>query len=242
MGSISIMIWSISIGLSFFMKFILETKFLTDVFESGLKIDINNMQKLANEFKKIIPKTEKFKLYIPIYNVVHMMNLSYEYLDEREFMINYLKSENVLVELTSLEKEEYKLRPSLFTAISIIGNSKFNNEEKEIPKVHYQIDDDTNDINIILNAIKDISNAFDINSNNEDKIENKNLNEIVSDVKNIVGEDNNHYQKTSEEGSTRSMEEVLNDIKIIIADIQLTDNEKREKPKVLKKTNSKKKM
>ena len=130
--------WIVTIMISFSMNFSTILQMFKDVADGGYIINKDNIGNTTNVNDEIKP--DVLFMLVPIVNIIQSMEFTMKYNNNKSYVINMLKIENALDEMTVHELETYNEKPTGFNAF-ILGY------KKTLPEYHQSITDDINNCN-----------------------------------------------------------------------------------------------
>lgn len=104
---------------SIIMKYQLTMQMFKDIADIGYKINIDKIKDIGNQLEINTNNQNKINLFIPIYNLVSLLEEYEAYYKNRNEMFNTLNIMGLLEEMTEEEIEEYNKKRTGFHAISM---------------------------------------------------------------------------------------------------------------------------
>lgn len=138
-----IIIYLLTVILSFFGEMSNSFMIFKDVASAGYKMDILKMSDITKEMKISSGKNSNLRLLVPIYNLYKVLESRYKYVQQRQFVLSELNIFDVLEEMTESEKEEFQKKPTGFNAMLIMVKSHLNdaqNHQEEVTITGFQND------------------------------------------------------------------------------------------------------
>ncbi len=108
-------LWITTTVTSYIMDLSLGLKLFKDLADQGYKINIERYKELMQELK--IDNSSKIIKFIPFLNILNEMKKSYEYNQQRDMIFNSMDILDLLEEMTDLEKDEYRKKPTGWTTL-----------------------------------------------------------------------------------------------------------------------------
>ena len=140
MGTIIPILIKIEIGtliISFSIKSAVVISLSKAIADNGYKLDANKIKKFTINNKK----NDSIYSYFPIINIIYSLYLYYQVTNEKilEDAINEMKNQDLIIEMSDEEKEEYKKNPTGTNALRIAINYKNKeNLKKELQSISNQ--------------------------------------------------------------------------------------------------------
>lgn len=99
-----------------------------DVSDKGYKINIKN---ITNEIKPNKKKTnyKKLLLLLPVINIFVAANKVIKYNKVKPYLVDSLKSTSFIEKMNDEEKEYYKSKPTINTAVNVVVYSRYKEEK-----------------------------------------------------------------------------------------------------------------
>ncbi len=111
----------LSIITSFYGLMNLSLTMFNDVAKEGYIIDLEKFSDKNESSNHLL-----LSLFIPFINLLVITKTVFEYSNSKEFLIDQLRVNDALKEMTLFEKEEYKKKPTGFNALMLSVNSDIN--------------------------------------------------------------------------------------------------------------------
>lgn len=159
-----IIIYILSVIISFFGEISNGFMLFKDVADAGYKINIEKMNDFLKQFNSN-NKNSMVRMLIPVYNLYKVMEIRMNYVKQRVFVLDQLDVMDSLEEMTEEEKIEYSKKPSGLNAVLLSMKSALNQNEENVNLEEYK--------NMETPIIKTdaIGNENNLNKSKTEKIE-----------------------------------------------------------------------
>ena len=134
-----IIIYLISILASFGIELVGELSFIKEVAQKGYKLD---MKKATENVSTKERKTNIFKKFIPLYNIVHSFNQLSKYEKKKKIILKNPEQEESLIKMNEIEKSLFEDKPSSITALNL-AVTDIDEKNYRVPKGFISISNGT---------------------------------------------------------------------------------------------------
>lgn len=255
-----LVLWLITIIISFYMQITNVFKIFKDAADAGYKFDINRMSDVDEQLNPNTSNVTLLSMLIPFFNIMLTFKITIQYNNTRYMLLDKLNILNVLEEMSEIEKKEYLKNPTSLNALLIpfyektkLSNAtsiKFN-DDKENSEIFFEMGKSFNDITILkvegdatrLTADEQKKKVIDgLNKIFSDGIKEygdiKNFKKALSNNPNLVLKDNSDdkNEKLAQELSISKQKDNLKSLKDELLEEQLIQTTHTEKgPTLIKR-------
>lgn len=114
--------WISTVITSVGMEVAQELKIFKDIADLGYKLNFDKISEMEDEFNKgYLSSSNKaiLELFIPIYNMISVLERTVEYASSRESFLQQLKFMNCIEGMSKFEYEEYQKKPTGLNAVIV---------------------------------------------------------------------------------------------------------------------------